>query len=84
VTTGFLLSATARGLITLYASTLMGAMWWMVVPTIPVSATGFAITPGTAAQLVIALSVVRFTGMPISGFLMDRLRASGVDEKPCW
>jgi MFS family permease len=71
----FLLNRTSRGLITLYASTLMAGMWAMVVPTIPVLATSFAITPGTAAQLVTALSVGRFAGMPISGFLLDRFGA---------
>ena len=69
------LTPTSRGLITLYASTAMSGMWAMVVPTIPVLATSFAITPGTAAQLVTALSVGRFAGMPISGFLLDRFGA---------
>ena len=53
----------------------MAGMWAMVVPTIPVMATSFAITPGTAAQLITALSVGRFAGMPISGFLLDRFGA---------
>src|SRR5258705_12098233 len=66
---------TARGLITLYTSTMLAGMWAMVVPTIPVLATSFAISPGTAAQLVTALSVGRFAGMPISGFLLDRFGA---------
>jgi len=66
------LNPTARGLITLYTSTIMAGMWAMVVPTIPVLATSFKISPGTAAQLVTALSVGRFAGMPISGFLLDR------------
>jgi MFS family permease len=69
------LTPTTRGLITLYASTAMSGMWAMVVPTIPVLATSFAITPGTAAQLITALSVGRFVGMPISGFLLDRFGA---------
>jgi MFS family permease len=68
----FSLNSTARGLITLYTSTIMAGMWAMVVPTIPVLATSFKITPGTAAQLVTALSFGRFAGMPISGFLLDR------------
>ena len=71
----FSLNRTSRGLITLYASTVMSGMWAMVVPTIPVLATSFAITPGTAAQLVTALAVGRFAGMPISGFLLDRFGA---------
>jgi MFS family permease len=35
----------------------------------------FAITPGTAAQLVTALAVGRFVGLPISGNLLDRFGA---------
>ncbi len=53
----------------------MSGMWAMLLPTIPVLATSFAITPGSAAQLVTALSVGRFAGMPISGFLLDRFGA---------
>jgi MFS family permease len=68
----FSLDATARSLIALYTSTLMSGMSAMVVPTIPVLASHFAITPGSAAQLITALSVGRFIGMPISGFLLDR------------
>lgn len=68
----FVLGSTARSLIALYTSTVMSGMWAMIVPTLPVLATHFAITPGTAAQLVTALSVGRFAGMPISGFLLDR------------
>lgn len=71
----FSLNRTSRGLITLYASTIMAGMWAMMVPTIPVLATSFAITPGTAAQLITALSVGRFAGMPVSGFLLDRFGA---------
>lgn len=66
------LSPSARGLITLYASTMMAGMWAMVVPTLPVLAQAFAISPGAAAQLITALSLGRFAGMPISGWLLDR------------
>ena len=69
------LTSTTRSLITLYTSTLMAGMWAMVVPTIPVLAKHFAITPGTAAQLITALSVGRFAGMPISGLVLDRFGA---------
>ena len=69
------LTPTTRSLVTLYTSTLMAGMWAMVVPTIPVLAKHFAITPGTAAQLITALSVGRFAGMPISGFVLDRFGA---------
>jgi MFS family permease len=75
MTAPFSLNSTARGLITLYASTVMAGMWTMMVPTIPVLADNFAISPGTAAQLITALSVGRFAGMPISGFLLDRFGA---------
>jgi MFS family permease len=53
----------------------MAGMWTMMVPTIPVLAGNFAISAGTAAQLITALSVGRFAGMPISGFLLDRFGA---------
>lgn len=66
---------TTRALLTLYTSTLMAGMWAMVVPTIPVLAKHFAITPGSAAQLITALAVGRFAGMPISGFVLDRFGA---------
>jgi MFS family permease len=69
------LGATARSLIALYASTVLSGMWAMIVPTIPVLATSFAITPGSAAQLVTALSLGRFAGMPLSGSLLDRFGA---------
>ncbi|MSP40754.1 MAG: MFS transporter [Deltaproteobacteria bacterium] len=69
------LNPTARGLITLYSSTMLAGMWAMMVPTIPVLAAHFQISPGTAAQLITALSVGRFAGMPISGFLLDKFGA---------
>src|SRR5512141_935784 len=69
------LNRTTRSIITLYTSTLMAGMWAMVVPTIPVLAKHFSITPGSAAQLITALSVGRFAGMPISGFVLDRFGA---------
>ena len=69
------LTPTVRGLITLYTSTMLAGMWAMVVPAIPVLAQSFAISPGTAAQLITALSLGRFAGMPISGWLLDRFGA---------
>jgi MFS family permease len=63
----------ARALVTLYASTVMAGTWAMVVPAIPVLATAFQISPGTAAQIITALSLGRFAGMPISGMVLDRL-----------
>jgi len=67
------LSSTARALTTLYTSTLLAGMWSMIVPALPVLATFFDITPGTAAQTITALAVGRFVGMPISGVVLDRL-----------
>src|SRR5918997_3442250 len=67
------LTPTARGLITLYASTLLSGMWSMLVPTIPVIAVHFGISAGTAAQIVTALAFGRLAGMPISGVFLDRL-----------
>ena len=45
----------------------------MLVPSIPVMATHFGISPGTAAQIVTALAFGRLAGMPISGVVLDRL-----------
>jgi MFS family permease len=67
------LSPTARGLITLYTSTLLAGMWSMIVPALPVLAKSFDISPGTAAQTITALAVGRFARMPVSGMLLDRL-----------
>ena len=69
----FTFNATARGLITLYASALLAGMWSMMVPAVPVMATAFAVTPGTAAQTITALALGRFAGMPLSGVVLDRL-----------
>ena len=67
------LSPLARGLTTLYASALLAGMWSMIVPAIPVLATSFGISPGTAAQIITALALGRFAGMPLSGMVLDRL-----------
>jgi MFS family permease len=67
------LTPTARGLITLYTSTLLSGMWSMLVPSIPVMALHFGIMPGTAAQIITALAFGRLAGMPISGVVLDRL-----------
>ena len=66
-------SPLARGLTTLYASALLAGMWSMIVPAIPVLATSFGISPGTAAQIITALALGRFAGMPVSGMVLDRL-----------
>ena len=67
------LSPLARGLTTLYTSALLAGMWSMIVPAIPVLATSFGISPGTAAQIITALALGRFAGMPLSGMVLDRL-----------
>ena len=67
------LNATARGLLTLYTSALLAGMWSMMVPAVPVIASSFGVSPGTAAQVITALALGRFTGMPISGTVLDRL-----------
>jgi MFS family permease len=67
------LSPVARGLITLYTSSLLAGMWSMIVPALPVLAKSFDISPGTAAQAITALAIGRFAGMPISGVVLDRL-----------
>jgi MFS family permease len=67
------LGPTARGLATLYTSTLLAGMWSMIVPAIPVLAVFFGVSPGAAAQIVTALAFGRLAGMPISGAVLDRL-----------
>ena len=66
-------SPTARGLVTLYTSTLLAGMWSMIVPTVPVLAESFGISAGTAAQIITALALGRFAGLPVSGVVLDRL-----------
>jgi MFS family permease len=67
------LTPLARGLTNLYTSALLAGMWSMMVPAIPVIATSFGVSPGTAAQVITALALGRFAGMPISGMVLDRL-----------
>ena len=67
------LSPLARGLTTLYTSALLAGMWSMMVPAIPVVATSFGVSPGTAAQMITSLALGRFAGMPLSGMVLDRL-----------
>jgi len=67
------LNSTARGLVTLYTSTLLAGMWAMIVPAVPVLAKSFGVSAGTAAQTITALAVGRFAGLPASGVVLDRL-----------
>src|SRR5918999_565924 len=69
----FALSPLTRGLTTLYTSALLAGMWSMIVPAIPVLAASFGISPGTSAQIITALALGRFAGMPISGVVLDRM-----------
>jgi MFS family permease len=67
------LNPTARGLITLYTSTVLAGMWSMMVPAVPVLAQSFGVSAGTAAQTITALALGRFAGLPVSGMVLDRL-----------
>jgi MFS family permease len=67
------LSPTTRGLISLYISTLLAGMWAMIIPAVPVLAKSFEISAGTAAQIITALALGRFAGLPVSGAVLDRL-----------
>ena len=66
-------SPAARGLVTLYTSTLLAGMWSMIIPALPVLAQSFGISAGTAAQIITALALGRFAGLPVSGVVLDRL-----------
>ncbi len=69
----FQLNSMTRGLTTLYSSALLAGMWSMIVPAVPVIAKAFDISPGTAAQMITALALGRFVGMPLSGTVLDRM-----------
>lgn len=73
MTSRFKLTPMARGLTTLYTSALLAGMWSMMVPAVPVLAKSFGVSPGTAAQIITALALGRFAGMPLSGTVLDRL-----------
>lgn len=62
----------ARELAVLYGSTFLSGMWSMIVPTVPIIAAHFGVSPGTGAQMITALAIGRFVGMPISGVVLDR------------
>ncbi len=47
----------------------------MIVPALPVLAKAFGISAGTAAQIITALALGRFAGLPLSGTVLDRLGA---------
>jgi len=71
-------NATVRGLGALYGGSLLSGAWTMVIPTIPVLATHFHVSPGAAAQIVTAMATGRFVGTPISGVLLDKMGVRSV------
>jgi len=71
-------NTTARGLGALYGGSLLSGAWTMVIPTIPVLARHFEVSPGAAAQIVTAMAMGRFTGTPISGVLLDKMGVRAV------
>ena len=71
-------TTTLRGLGALYGGSLLSGAWTMVIPTIPVLAKHFEVSPGAAAQIVTAMAMGRFTGTPISGVLLDKMGVRAV------
>jgi len=71
-------NATVSGLGALYGGSLLSGAWTMVIPTIPVLASHFNVSPGAAAQVVTAMALGRFTGTPISGALLDKMGVRAV------
>src|SRR4030095_1958876 len=71
-------NATVSGLGALYGGSLLSGAWTMVIPTIPVLAKHFEVSPGAAAQIVTALAMGRFNGTPISGVLLDKMGVRAV------
>jgi MFS family permease len=71
-------NTTVRGLGALYGGSLFSGAWTMVIPTIPVLAKHFDVSPGAAAQIVTAMAMGRFTGTPISGVLLDKMGVRAV------
>ena len=71
-------NTSVRGLGALYGGSLLSGAWTMVIPTIPVLAKHFDVSPGAAAQIVTAMAMGRFTGTPISGVLLDKMGVRAV------
>jgi MFS family permease len=71
-------TTTLRDLGALYGGSLLSGAWTMVIPTIPVLARYFEVSPGAAAQIVTAMAMGRFTGTPISGVLLDKMGVRAV------
>ena len=67
------LGPTARGLTTLYSTTiLLGSGHGMLFPIIPLIASEFGISGGISAQTVTAFAAGRLLGQPLGGILIDR------------
>ncbi len=67
------LGPTARGLVTLYSTTiLLGSGHGMLFPIIPLIAQEFGVEGGIAAQTVTAFAAGRFLGQPLGGVIIDR------------
>ncbi|HWP57875.1 MAG TPA: MFS transporter [Candidatus Acidoferrales bacterium] len=64
---------TTRGLLTIYASTLLSGGWAMIIPTIPVLVEHFGVSPGWAAQVITAFGAGRFVGTAAGGWVLDHL-----------
>ena len=65
--------ATARGLVTLYSTTiLLGSGHGMLFPIIPLISQEFGVEGGIAAQTVTAFAAGRFLGQPLGGAVIDR------------
>ena len=62
-----------RGLAALYTSTFLSGAWAMILPAIPVLSAQFAVSPGTAAQIVTAFGIGRFVGTATGGVVIDRM-----------
>src|SRR5262245_10019634 len=65
----------ARGLATLYPSTLLAVMWAMIVSAIPMLSVPFEISPRTAAQIAPTSGLGPFVGLPVGRAVLDRLGA---------
>ncbi len=70
---GMRFGSTARGLVTLYSTTiLLGSGHGMLFPVIPLIAREFGVEGGVAAQTVTVFAAGRLLGQPLGGMLIDR------------
>jgi MFS family permease len=66
-------NSTARGLLSLYSSTVLSAAWAVVIPTIPVLSVQFGVSVGAGAQIITAFGIGRFVGTAAGGTVIDRM-----------